>query len=46
MDDRNQDPVEHVEAALLEHARTAPDLTADVFTRARTRANGLLSPDP
>jgi signal transduction histidine kinase len=46
MDDRNQDPVEHVEAALLEHARTAPDLTADVFMRARTRANGLLSPDP
>jgi signal transduction histidine kinase len=45
MEDRTPDPVERVQAALIEHARSARDLTADVFTRARARANGLLSPD-
>jgi len=46
MDDPTPDPVAHVEAALLEHTRAAPELIADVLTRARVRANGLLSPDP
>jgi signal transduction histidine kinase len=46
MEDRIRDPVEHVETALLEHARIAPDLVADALMRARARANGLLSPDP
>ncbi|HET8586745.1 MAG TPA: ATP-binding protein [Candidatus Limnocylindria bacterium] len=46
MEDRTPDPVERVEAAFLELATTPPDLTADAFSRARVRANGLLSPDP
>ena len=46
MEDRAPDPVERVQAALLDHTPIPADLAADAFTRARARANGLLSPDP
>jgi signal transduction histidine kinase len=46
MEDRTPDPVEHVEAALLEHSGAARALAADALDRARVRANGLLSADP
>jgi signal transduction histidine kinase len=46
MEDRSPDPAERVEALLRAHARTPRDLTSEAFSRARVRANGLLSPDP
>jgi signal transduction histidine kinase len=46
MEDRTPDPVEHVEAALLEHSRAPRELAAEALDRASVRANGLLSPDP
>jgi signal transduction histidine kinase len=46
MDDRIPAAAARVEGTFLEHAGTRPQLTAEAISRARVRANGLLTPDP
>jgi signal transduction histidine kinase len=46
MDDRTSAASADVESTFREFAGTRPELTDDAIARARTRANGLLSPDP